>query len=467
MSSKFSPKQLRLNRGLRPGKRLFKSNVTFLRKDFIVKTVVRKIITSPANDSGYVDFFYQYYPDGDFQHRIERHEVQGESDFFNKAFKRESFDNGKTWGKWQDVYKDAFQLIPGGEQINHPVHMRTYNPKYDHVVSTRMERIFLKDHHDAYDKYWNGIPDTFFDHSFLDVRSNNGQLISTQMLRYEDGPESGGLLDMAYCRKNGSYSLSNVVVCANGDILFPMSTSVRKCCEIAQVDLAEYSQSCPDLAVGVMIVRGSWNEKKQTYDLVFSKPIIVSDLISSRGLGEPAVMELANGRIIVVMRGSNTCYKPWNTRIAPGTPGYKFFSCSDDGGKTFSPPMPWYFDNREVLYSSASISYLFRSLKNNRCYWVGNITDPVRTDGNFLRWPLCIVEVDECSGILKKDTLTVIDTRQEGESDLLQLSNFFMLHDRETLHTELYLAKIGQYEDSSNRNVFKGDCCKYLIDWEA
>ena len=48
-------------------------------------------------------------------------------------------------------------------------------------------------------------------------------------------------------------------------------------------------------------------------------------------------------------------------------------------------------------------------------YWIGNITGHVTNEG-WPRWPLQIVEVDETYGTAKKESLTVIDTRREGES---------------------------------------------------
>ena len=105
--------------------------------------------------------------------------------------------------------------------------------------------------------------------------------------------------------------------------------------------------------------------------------------------------ELTSGRIIVAIRGSNVQSPAWKTRIDPCAPGFKWYCCSDDGGRTFSPIMPWVFDTREVVYSSATLSTFFRSTKNGRLYWIGNVTDPQKTYGNYPRYPLHICEVDE------------------------------------------------------------------------
>jgi hypothetical protein len=122
--------------------------------------------------------------------------------------------------------------------------------------------------------------------------------------------------------------------------------------------------------------------------------------------------------------------------------------------------VPWHFDNREVFYSAATISAFVRSIKNDKIYWIGNISDHA-TYGNFPRHPLIIAEVDD-RGLLMKDTLTTIDKREEGDSDKLQLSNFSIIQDRETGMIEVYLAKLGQREGYT----FWADTYRYFIDVE-
>ena len=125
--------------------------------------------------------------------------------------------------------------------------------------------------------------------------------------------------------------------------------------------------------------------------------------------------------------------------------------------------MPWQFDTREVVYSSATISSLIKSQKNGKIYWIGNITEPSKTENNYPRWPLYICEVDDCLGILKKDTLTMIDTVRYGETEKVQLSNFNILEDRKTGNFEIRLAKLGQRAEST----WLCETWKYTIELEA
>ena len=75
-----------------------------------------------------------------------------------------------------------------------------------------------------------------------------------------------------------------------------------------------------------------------------------------------------------------------------------------------------------------------------------------------------MAEVDEDSGLLKKESYTIIDTRREGESERVQLSNFSIIEDRETINFELSLSKLNQFDRD---NTFWGEGWTYEIDVDA
>src|SRR5699024_7084105 len=116
------------------------------------------------------------------------------------------------------------------------------------------------------------------------------------------------------------------------------------------------------------------------------------------------------------------------------------------------------YDTGEQFYSPASIHQTFRSAKTGKLYWIGNISkEPPH--GNRPRYPLNIVEIDENGPSFIKDTLTVIDTRDpKVDTDKVQLSNFFLLQDRETDEVELYLTKLGE-----NKNTWSANAYKYTL----
>ena len=144
---------------------------------------------------------------------------------------------------------------------------------------------------------------------------------------------------------------------------------------------------------------------------------------SSRGLCEPSISELRDGRFLMVCRGSNASLQ--------SVPGRKWACLSEDGGTTWSNPEPFRYDNGDLFFSPATGSRLIRSTKNGKLYWIGNIT-PTNPNGNLPRYPLVIGEVDEESTRLIQSSVHTIDDREEDEDAKLQISNFRAFEDRVT-----------------------------------
>ncbi|MEA4824211.1 MAG: sialidase family protein [Clostridiaceae bacterium] len=416
----------------------------------------------PIGEKPIIEERHQFYAEGEGLRRVEIRTVTSESDYVNGIWRRTSDNNGKTWSHWQDTYQNEYFHYDKDELIIIGRDAYAWNPVNRHYISVSMDRFFVDGHVAAYEALWTKLEaGTVIDHAYLSWKNKPGDEWTTQLVRYEDGddfnPENPR--NPRFLQRNRAFSASGFSIAPNGDVLFPIGPCVRKCCELGGTDVAREFPNCTDMAKGAMIARAKWNGA--AYDITLSNPIIIPDLQSSRCIDEPTVLELTSGRVLVVMRGSNVQSEAWRTRIEKGTPGFKWYAWSDDGGMTFTRPMPWHFDNGEVVYSSASISKLVRSTKNGRAYWIGNFTRP-QINGNAPRWPLVIAEVDECTGCAKKDTLTVIDTRREGESDRVQLSNFSFLEDRETGAFEVMLAKYDQFSESRG-NPYFGETWHYTI----
>ncbi len=400
---------------------------------------------SEAREDGVAEKYTHGYRDREGLTRIESCTYQSTSDFSDGKKQRISHDNGKTWGEWEDVYEQSGFETHGSNERIFPARIQgVWNPVHKHYVGVATSRIFNGNHIDAYQKMWAGERGYTADHAYLGFRTEDGQQ-KHQLVKYEEGADfdSENPLHPDHFFKNNCQAGTNLLVEESGDILFPIGVRVAKCCEIAGVDVKEYCASSPLIIRNMIVMRGVWNG--EGYDLTPSRPILISDLQSSRGIDEPAIAKLKSGRILIVFRGANTQLPKWNSRIEPGTPAFKWYTYSDDGGKTFVPPMPWHFDDGEVIYSPASIARFWRDERNGRLYWIGNITDHKIFKGSFPRFPLCIVEVDETYGTAKKGSFTVIDTQREGEPNTVQLSNFNVLQDRETGHLEIRLNKIGQF----------------------
>jgi len=422
--------------------------------------ITSECIAPADHTSGALQFIRQYtHPQG--LACWQRKEVAHESDYVNGVFVRTSPDNGRTWGEWEEEAREETSVMYGNDERIFST-LEVWNPVHEHYVGTVFTRYFLNGHKEAYSYLWHSTERHCFDHQYTSIRfADEEKPHSVELLRYEDGDDfdPNNPRNMNHLLKNNGF-LNDTIVLKNGDIAVPVGATVETGCRIAGLDVNTVFPTCPGIHRCVIVARGTFNKESGKYDFTFSNPIILSDLRSSRGIDEPRLAELESGRLLLVMRGSNLQYKPWNTRIEKGTPSFKWYAYSDDGGKTFTTAEPWHFDDGEVIYSSATCSSFIRSSKNGKLYWIGNITDHTAY-ANWPRFPLNIVEIDEKLGVPKKESLTVIDTRREGETEKVQLSNFTLLEDRETGIIEVSLCKFGQFDE---RDTYFCESWQYNID---
>ena len=156
---------------------------------------------------------------------------------------------------------------------------------------------------------------------------------------------------------------------------------------------------------------------------------------TTRGLIEPTIAELADGRLLMVMRGSND--------VRHELTGYKWMALSADGGQTWGAVEPWTYADGAALFSPSACSQLI-PWPDGRLLWAGNIC-AANPQGNRPRYPLVLGEVDRQSGLLVRASVHVIDDRQDDDDEMLTLSNFYAREDRETgellLHYPRFFAR--------------------------
>jgi hypothetical protein len=182
---------------------------------------------------------------------------------------------------------------------------------------------------------------------------------------------------------------------------------------------------------------------------------------STRGVLEPTLAQLTDGRILMIMRGSNDTWPP----KTDGTyaPAYKWYSLSRDEGRTWSEPQAWTDTQGRNFYSPSSCSQLVPH-SSGRLFWIGNVT-PENPVGNGPRDPLVIAEVDAASGLVMTDTWSVIDTRGESDAATLQLTCFHAREDRETGDIILNLPRLFSREPQPGRSHnYHSDLWQYRID---
>jgi hypothetical protein len=194
------------------------------------------------------------------------------------------------------------------------------------------------------------------------------------------------------------------------------------------------------------VLGGRWRGDRLEWEL--------SDLVkgdparSTRGMVEPTIEFLQDGRLLMVLRGSND--------KRPELPGYRWVSFSSDGHR-WSTPTPWTCDDGTSFFSPSSCSQLVRH-SSGRLFWIGNITAE-NPRGNRPRYPMVIGEVDRRSGLLQRATVRIIDTLQPGEDPILSLSNFYAREDRRTRRLALHMTRLFAHPTG-----WAGDAYLYLID---
>ena len=155
------------------------------------------------------------------------------------------------------------------------------------------------------------------------------------------------------------------------------------------------------------------------------QPIEGDPARSTRGLIEPTVAEMPDGRLLCVMRGSNGGSQDADFRI----PSYRWCSVSKDGGYHWSRPEPWTYDDGQPFYSPSSMSQLLRH-SSGRYFWLGNVSAE-NCRGNDPRYPLVIGQVGAKSLRLVRKTLLVVDTKRPDEPGV-NLSHWWAHEDRQT-----------------------------------
>lgn len=346
-----------------------------------------------------------------------------------------SSDNGRTWSAWQEtpsIFKE-----PRGTRRRFAL-PGFVDESRDQLVTIVLEGVLPDD--DAMD----GLKHYFLRYQ---ISNDGGRSSVTDDLIVQDGYTPEHPFDGVRVGKNaimiGDLG-SRPIRRRDGKILVPAQTTPLG-------PDGEYANPGGGMSFHESVVLiGTWKDDRKI-SWTSSQRVRVDPNRSTRGAVEPTIIEAPDGRILMVIRGSNGGSKDRDHRIA----SYRWFSISHDGGQTWDDVEPWTYDDGEAFFSPSSCSQLIRH-SNGEIYWLGNI-NPKNSTGNSPRYPLVIGRVDARTLRLIRQSLFVVDDRADGEDPSVTLSNFMAHEDRETKELILHMSRFYQA-------TLTGDAYVYRID---
>lgn len=365
-----------------------------------------------------------FYPRPDGMELIAYRSIETKSDLIDSMEERRSPDNGRTWSAPQDVPVVAEaeegmlrrHLMPGwvdpgsGRLLQFLTEGVLPN---DDVVEDGMRRYYLR-----YRVSDDGGRSWAVDEQ---ARQNGPAETYTKTTPF-DGVTVGR--NSMMLGDKGSMPLRTQA----GTILVPVQV-----CPVGP-DGDYYNPGGGHTYHDAAVLRGTWtSDGRLKWDL--SDYVKADPARSTRGAIEPTLAQMPDGRILMVLRGSNGGKKDPNCRL----PGYRWYTVSNDDGRTWAPVEPWTYADGTAFYSPSSMSQLVGH-SNRTLYWLGNICES-NPCANSPRYPLYIGTVNPETLLLEKESLCMVDTREPNEPEGMTLSNFFAREDRETGDIVLHMSR--------------------------
>lgn len=369
---------------------------------------------------------------------MSRHSYLTQSDTANHAFRRFSRDHGRTWSEPEEVM--TAEQRPGG-MFRRGSPAQLVDPITGTLIDFRIEGLFANDHPLARLRGWT-IHTAFSDDG---GRTWHGE---TPVVHAGAEFSAAHPLPGVWTGKNCAFIGDKTCVpiaLADGTILMPIQIAPLG------VDGKLHNPAGGYTYTHAAVLRGRWGAgKKLVWEM--SAPIEADPALSTRGMIEPTIAPLADGRLIMVLRGSND--------RKPALFGARWVSFSSDAGRTWTKPAHWTYADGTAFHSPSACSQLLTH-SSGRLLWIGNIS-PQNPTGNGPRYPLVIGEVDRRSGALRSETIVAIDDRGPGDSEFLSLSNFQAREDRETREVVVHLARQG-VNSVKGKHDFTADAFLYRI----
>lgn len=349
---------------------------------------------------------------------ISTHEILRRSDTVEVAHVRYSADNGRTWQAGEEF--PTYGLRPGGK-LRRTLRGAVVDPVTGRFLRFYIEALLPTD--DPLEGFWRWVVRYCVSEDGGYTWYLDEEIICAGQEFNAAHPVPG--VNVGHnCVMIGDHACKQIFL-PDGTLLVPVIISP------VGPDGHYYNPGGGYTYSDAAVLRGRWAADGRHMEWELSQLVKADPARSTRGMDEPTVAVLPDGRLLMVLRGSND--------KKPGLPGWRWVAYSRDQGHTWTKPEPWTYSNGESFFSPASSSQLITH-STGRIFWLGNIR-PDNPVGNRPRYPFVIGEVDRRSGLLDKSSIRVVDDRGPKDSAMLQLSSPSSREDRETGEIVLNLTR--------------------------
>ncbi len=198
-------------------------------------------------------------------------------------------------------------------------------------------------------------------------------------------------------------------------------------------------------------------EDGETLTWTFGQHIHVEFPLSVGGCGEAALISLGGDRLFNTLRCQGD--------VESGTYSTRFTTVSEDGGLTWTEPVPLAYEDGETVWTPASMHQFFSSSKSGKTYLLANVL-PGPVHSQMPRYPLNIAEFDRERLCVIRDSVQVIQDLPEGAPEERRYTNWGSYEERgsgDLIMTLPEQPKHANFTEMTRPEEFTADCLRYRI----